>query len=131
MLQIWHKRAKSALKVALRTAPGLTIFSSVLPPGTAKSKNHQKTASAERGDTEMTGNSQELYTFRGASPEQVADLCDLWQGSVVESSPHRGIVCVKSDRVSIDQFLMFYELYEYLENCKPVEAQLEDPESAH
>ena len=78
---------------------------------------------AVRGDAEMIESNQELYTFRGANPEQVADLCDLWQGSVVDFSQNRGIVCVKSDRVSIDQFMMFYELYECLENCKPVDVQ--------
>lgn len=62
-------------------------------------------------DAGMNKSKQELYTFRGGSPEQVADLCDLWQGSVVEFSRSRGIVCVMSDRVSIDQFMMFYGLY--------------------
>ena len=78
---------------------------------------------ALRGDAGMIKSNEELYTFRGASPEQVADLCDLWQGSVVEFSRNLGIVCVKSDRVSVDQFLMFYELYKYLENCRPVDLQ--------
>lgn len=76
---------------------------------------------AVSGDAEMIKSNQELYTFRGASPEQVADLCDLWQGSVVEFSRNRGIVCVKSDRVSIDQFMLFYALHEYLESCRPVD----------
>lgn len=74
---------------------------------------------------------QELYTFRGATAEQVADLCDLWRESVVEYSRQRGIVCVKSDRVSIDQFLMFYSLYEYLEDCKSVEVQTAEPRTSH
>lgn len=62
----------------------------------------------------MIKKNREIYTFRGASPEQVADLCDLWQESVVESNPQLGIVRVESDRLSVDQFLMFYELSEYL-----------------
>ena len=79
----------------------------------------------------MIKNNRKLYTFRGASPEQVADLCDLWRGSVVESSRDRGIVRVKSDRVSIDQFLMFYELYDYLESSRPADVQPDDSGNTH
>jgi len=79
----------------------------------------------------MIEKDQELYTFRGASPEQVADLCELWRGSVVEFCRHRGIVRVKSDRVSIDQFLMFYKLHEYLESVRPVDMQTDESGSSH
>ena len=74
---------------------------------------------------------EEFYTFRGASPEQVADLCELWRGSVVDFCRHRGIVRIKSDRVSIDQFLMFYSLHECLESSESVEVQTDNPESSH
>jgi len=41
----------------------------------------------------------------------------------MEYSRRRGTVRVESDRVSIDLFCMFYELYEYLEKYWPVDMQ--------
>ena len=79
----------------------------------------------------MSGKYEELFTFRGASPEQVADLCELWEGSVVECSRRRGIVRVRSDRISIDQFLMFYELSEFMECGKQENTQAQEPDSRH
>lgn len=59
--------------------------------------------------------SRELYTFYGARPEQVDDLLDIWRESVVDWNRSLGMVSVESDPVSIEQFLMFYKLYEYLD----------------
>lgn len=74
----------------------------------------------------MVDNARQRYTFRGASPEQVADLCDLWQGSVVEFDPHRGTVQVESDPISFDQFVMFYELVQCLDESGPVDTEQSD-----
>lgn len=58
----------------------------------------------------MLTSKQEIFTFRGATPEQVDDLCELWKESVVDCNRQRGIVRVMSDAVAVDQFLLFYEL---------------------
>ncbi len=63
----------------------------------------------------MIKTNQTVYTFYGVTTDQVDDLCELWQESVEEWSHSRGFVRIKSDPISIQQFLMFYELYEYLE----------------
>lgn len=79
----------------------------------------------------MIKKNQVLYTFRGRSPKQVAELCDLWQGSVVNCNRQLGIVQVKSDPLSFEQFSLFYALFEYLENCAPAEIHAGDPKSYH
>ena len=63
----------------------------------------------------MSNAAQAVYTFHVDDPEQVDDLCELWQESLVDWDRSRGIVRVQSDSISINQFLMFYELYVYLE----------------
>lgn len=68
---------------------------------------------------ETTG--QELYTFYGARLEQVDDLCDMWQESLVDWNRALGLVSVESDPISMEQFLLFYKFYEYLENGEPNE----------
>ena len=73
----------------------------------------------ERGDPVTIKTAQDIYTFRCASFEQVADLCELWEEDVVESNAQLGIVRVKADKVSVDQFLMFYGLCRYLDDCEP------------
>ena len=61
----------------------------------------------------------ELYTFRGATPEQVDELCELWQEAVVDFNRKRGLVRVESDQLSIDQFITFYSLQQYLDQDLP------------
>ncbi len=73
----------------------------------------------------MIQSNRVIYTFRGLSSEQVDDLYDLWQEAVMEWSRERGLVRIKSDQVSIDQFLLFYELYQYLGYLGPIDAEAE------
>ncbi|MCB1762620.1 MAG: hypothetical protein KDI27_05720 [Gammaproteobacteria bacterium] len=63
----------------------------------------------------MINNKQEVFTFRGATPEQVDDLCELWKECVIGCNRQHGFVQVISDAEAVDQFLLFYELYNYLE----------------
>lgn len=70
----------------------------------------------------MITSKQEIFTFRGATPEQVDDLCELWKEAVIDCNRRTGYVRVLSDAAAIDQFLVFYELYDYFER---------NPETSH
>ena len=59
----------------------------------------------------MNSTAQSIFTFQVEDPEQVDDLCDLWQESLVEWDRDRCLVRVESDALAVEQFLMFYQLY--------------------
>jgi len=73
----------------------------------------------------MILSNQVIYTFSGLNSEQVGDLRYLWQEAVMEWSEERGWLRIKSDQDSIDQFLMFYELYQYLGYHGPINVKAE------
>jgi len=63
----------------------------------------------------MSNFNQAVYRFEVTDPVIVDDLRDLWQESVVDWNRHSMFVCVKSDPISINQFLSFYDLCLFLE----------------
>lgn len=55
------------------------------------------------------------YTLEASSPEQVEDLRELWQDSVVDLDESRLVLRVVSNPDAMNQFLLLYELLGYLD----------------
>jgi hypothetical protein len=65
------------------------------------------------------GGGEIVYTFHVRQPDQVDELRELWAEQVIDWDRAEGTVRVKAHPQTIDEFLMFYDLLEYLESEEP------------
>lgn len=69
----------------------------------------------------------QIYTFHLDTREEMDDIRELWAESVVDWNAQTRTVRVETDPLAMDQFLLFYDLYQYLEaNPQPALHRDED-----